>query len=238
MADLLLNTYVMNIPTSVQRLADFASDYPACLPSATVWQALTGNEVTPPSWWQASRNNYAIGVNFRNILLHEQTKNENKCVMIFEDDVVFVEDFESRYNAFLEGLAENSLEDFDMLYLGGGHVGVFLPELVTPSILRCHNIWAPHAVIVKPTAFQTIIDALSDATPWACEHRHECRLGELMQLGQLKVYAPLDQMAGQRGGIPSDNAHFTREHDEYFPRFDYVDLNHVIVSHGQSEEEA
>ena len=227
-----MKTYVMNIPSSTKRLADFRRNYPEFLPEPTVWQALTGSDVNPPEWWKASPNNYAIGVNFKNIIQLELGKETTEPVMILEDDVVFVEDFQSRYEAFLAAVPN----DWDMLYLGGNHVGVFLPEQVSETVLKCHNIWAPHAVIVKPSAFQKIVDALSDTTPWPCEHRHECRLGELIQTDQLTVYAPLDQMAGQRGGVPSDNAHFTRDHDEYFPEFDYVDLNHVIVAHGQSEE--
>ena len=224
----------MNVPTSTRRLADFRRDYPENLPEPTVWPALTGKEVSPPKWWKASPNNFAIGVNFRAILMREMELGTTESVMIMEDDVVFLPDFKSRFDAFLESVPD----DWDALFLGGDHIGVFLPRQVTPTVLRCRNIWAPHAVILRPSAFQPIIDALGEETPWPCEHRHECRIGELMQLGKLTGYAPLDQMAGQRGGIPSDNASFTREHDEFFPRFDYIDLNGKIQSHGKREEAA
>ena len=228
-----MKAIVMNLPSSTKRLEDFRRDYPKCLPEATVWPAKSGAEVTPPNWWKASANNYAIGVNFRDIVALENALagKRRQTLLLFEDDVVFTEDFPKRYDAFLKAVSD----DWDMLYLGGDHVGNLLPVQISETVLRCRCTWAPHAVVIRPSAFQAILDALDTATPWACEHRHECRLGELMR-NRLKVYAPVNPLAGQRGGIPSDNAHFTRERDEYFLPYLYLDAQGVVYSYPPETE--
>ena len=149
-----MKVYVINLPSETERLSLFQAGYPSCLPTPTVYKALSGEEVTPPASWKTSKNRYALVLNFLDIL--KSSLNSDEPLMICEDDAVFSDDFEEQFNTFMQ----NVPADYDMLFLGGLHFDTVLaePVKVNDTTLRCKATLLPHCVIYNPASLQKIID--------------------------------------------------------------------------------
>ena len=82
-------------------------------------------------------------------------RNENfDQIVIFEDDVEFSPNFE---NEFLDLEIPS---DFDLFYFGGAHY--VAPQHITKNIYKVFNTVTLHAVIVKKTIYDRIINEIEN----------------------------------------------------------------------------
>ena len=184
-----MKVYVLNVKENTERLAQFTENYPSCLPEFQVWEALTGEDVVKPDWWQSSSNRWSLVENYINIL----SEDTDEDILIFEDDCTFAEDFEEKYTAFLEEVPDN----WDMLYLGAQHIAI--PEQVSDNVLKLVNSVCGHAVIYKNSIRQELINWYRQPY-WGCKHMPDMRRAQAMVKGKFKCYSPLVNICGQAQG--------------------------------------
>ena len=120
--------------------------------------------------------------------------------MVFEDDAVFVEDFDSKYRAFIDELPWN----WDMIYLGGQliHADSHSPEVISKKVLRPYNVNRTHCFAVNYTGYAYLYEFLIrrfEDPKWHIDHH----LGRLHEQRMLNVYCPNEWLVGQ--GASSSN---------------------------------
>lgn len=109
-------------------------------------------------------------------------------ILIFEDDVEFTENFNSQ---LLSKYTRVPVQ-WDMLYLGGNHVGGF--TMVNESVARINHSYAIHAYAVKSNMFKSIIECLENE-----EKQVDVRLAELQSKCNAFVVRP--HLAFQKQGF-------------------------------------
>ena len=123
-------------------------------------------------------------------IIKEAEKKGFENVLIFEDDVVFCDDF----NAKLAEFMANVPSDWDMIYLGGNHnyhTGN-KPEQVNKHVIKCNKTIAIHAIVVKNSIYKHILDINSLTKPIDLVYE------EIQE--NSNVYAPCISIAKQRAG--------------------------------------
>jgi GR25 family glycosyltransferase involved in LPS biosynthesis len=135
--------------------------------------------------------------------------------MVFEDDAVFVPDFERKYQAFLEELPC----DWDMFYLGGQLLhtqhAYAIPEKVSEHVYRPYNVNRTHCFAVNSSGYKYLYDFLLrrfENNEWHIDHH----LGRLHEQAVLNVYCSATWLVGQREGSSNIDGK-TRETDVFFP---------------------
>ena len=212
----IMKVYVLNIKADSERLAAFEEAYPDCLPEYTVWEAKTGADVDVPEWWCSSANRWSLVQNFIDILSQDDGEED---ILIFEDDCTFCDDFETKYNAFLEEVPE----DWDMLYLGAQHITA--PVQVSDNVLKLVNSVCGHAVIYNHAIKQALIEWYSKPN-WGCQHMPDMRRAQGMSSGRFIGYSPLVNMCGQSEGY----SHLTKSNrkSRWYNSFRYITKDGLV----------
>jgi glycosyl transferase family 25 len=78
-----------------------------------------------------------------------------KNYLVLEDDVIFRDDFSKLYERFNKQIPE----DWNMVYLGGNNV-IDHPVKISENVFKIYNTYAIHAVIVKDTLYDYLIEML------------------------------------------------------------------------------
>lgn len=211
-----MKVYVINVPSHTDRLQGFQAAYPAGLPEPIVYAAKTGEEVEVPAWWKGTANAWALVQNLKAIL----SQGHSEPVMICEDDCAFYSDFANA----LADFTANVLNDWDILFAGGRHEDLLYayPVKVNDHVLKCRYTPGNFCIIVNPASIQKILSIL-DSERWPCRHVHDDLLALAQWSGQIKAYAPLRFIAGQRGGVPSTLKDWTFRQTTFFNEFKYFD---------------
>lgn len=82
-------------------------------------------------------------------------KNNYKSILIFEDDVELIENFNSIFESYIEQVPN----DWEFIYLGGNHVGGCIK--ISNNVAKMKHSYAIHAIIIKNTLYDKIINELS-----------------------------------------------------------------------------
>lgn len=125
-------------------------------------------------------------------------------VLIFEDDVIFCDDFLEKLIEFMD----NVPSDWEMLYLGGNHnyhIGS-TPEKINDFVIKCHETFTTHAIVITQSLYKRILDINSLNKPI------DVAYAELQK--QYKVYAPSTSLVTQRVGY-SDIQNREANYDSY-----------------------
>jgi len=94
-----------------------------------------------------------IGVTLSHLRILEYAQENNlDNVLIFEDDVVFVDDFNDKFNALFHEIPN----DWDMIYFSGTNVGGL--QSVTDKIWRTYGTLTAHSYIIKSSVYSLFID--------------------------------------------------------------------------------
>jgi glycosyl transferase family 25 len=82
-----------------------------------------------------------------------------KNILILEDDVIFRDDFESKFKEYISQIPEN----WDMLYLSGNHNehGGYGVDKISENIIKCYLTYSTHSFAINSTLYDTVIDYLS-----------------------------------------------------------------------------
>lgn len=92
--------------------------------------------------------------------LYDRLKNKDyNDLVIIEDDCIFSDDFVEKG----ENLINNVPDDWEMLYFGGNHnthVGERQPMNINKDIIKLHNTYSAHCVVLKKHVFEDLINTL------------------------------------------------------------------------------
>lgn len=188
--------YVINLSFKTDRLAQFTANYPKCLPPFKVFNAVLGDRVMCPSWWQAG--NGAWGCYRSHLAILEDCYNRNiESYLVFEDDAIFRAGFDEQLTSFLQNLPH----DWEQIYLGGQllHEIQHPPKKVAEGIYFPRNVNRTHCLAIHRRGYQRIYQHLT-ANDWVSQNHIDHRLGYLHDTGTLRVYVPGRWMVGQDAG--------------------------------------
>jgi len=117
------------------------------------------NRIKPESWIGAA------GCMASHINIWKMAKNEGwKNVLVIEDDCDFVSSLQLLFNERIK----NVPDDWDILYFGGVHEtrgGLFVPEEVSPNVLRCKRLITTTCYAIKNTCYDLAINTLTENEP-------------------------------------------------------------------------
>ena len=113
--------------------------------------ATDGSTIDASAHWQARRG--ALGCLRSHVAAVRQARRDRlPHLLVFEDDVVFAPDFNSRF----ANSARFIPDDWDMFFLGGSHRKQ--PELLRAEIARLKCTLATHAYALKSTIFEAFLE--------------------------------------------------------------------------------
>lgn len=86
-------------------------------------------------------------------IIKEAIENKYETILIFEDDVMFVDEF-YKIDEYMNALPS----DWDMLYLGGNHNYGRYPDYVNDKVIKLNRTYTTHAIAIKSSLFQNILE--------------------------------------------------------------------------------
>ena len=139
---------------------------------------------------------YGLIVTHINIL-NEAIENGYENILIFEDDVEFINDFID-----IDKYFEKVPNDWDIIYLGGNHIQ--RPRPLNDRISRVTKTYTTHAMLVNRKCFKNLVDELS---------KFSAQLDVIYTNLRLKLYTCTPSIATQRvsfSDIQGYNADYTK----------------------------
>jgi GR25 family glycosyltransferase involved in LPS biosynthesis len=187
--------FVINLPFKTDRLEKFQSDVPKLFGDIQVWPAVHGDSIRHPDWWQSGAGAWGCYRSHLQILEHCYQQGI-ESYLVFEDDALFLKNFESEYAAFIQELPD----DWEMIYLGGQllHEIQHPPQQVSERVYVPYNVNRTHAFAVHKRGYETVYKHLHDVMQPREHIDHH--LGRLHESGRLKLYCPNKWLVGQDGG--------------------------------------
>ena len=180
----MINAYI--ISCNNDRYQEFCRRVPACIGQLKRINRTPENTVKP-DWFKAKADRWALTAAYIDAL--EEAKAQGSDALLFEDDCVFVPDFETRYNEFMEGLPD----DWDFAYLGGQLLAakMYPPKAVEGfnAVLDGRFVHRTHAWALRHKAIDAVLSAWNNPSyPGICTC--DWILGYLHLQANIHVYIP------------------------------------------------
>lgn len=116
--DYFTKIYVINLDRRPDRYQECQVEFNKIGADVERIAAIDGKEI-PDSWGLSPRDKACFAVTTMHTrLIEEAILNKYDNILIFEDDVMFVDNFNEIFNKRMEFLPE----DWDLLYIGGNHI--------------------------------------------------------------------------------------------------------------------
>lgn len=213
-----MKSFVLNIPSSVERLALFKQDFPQSLEMPEVWRAKTPEECDKPAWWRGSDEFWSHTSNMIDVLTY--IKEQADDVLFFEDDCIFASDFDNKWDAFMKEVPH----DYDVINLCTLHVGsqFYTPQQLSENVLRAKMWFNTNALLISPKGAQKMLTQLQKPN-WMCKHICERQLGYLVLDPEFIAYAPIQNFIGQRGCYSELCKRYRGE--RWYNNFTYIGLD-------------
>jgi GR25 family glycosyltransferase involved in LPS biosynthesis len=134
------NIFIINLNRSKDRLENIKKDCKNANINFIRWNAVDGSKLNLNeliSNKQLDPNNKmmigAIGCSLSHISLWNYSVNQNKNVLVLEDDVIIPKDFKNKIKIYLNQLPNK----WDMLYLGASNINgeIYSENLIRPNIM-------------------------------------------------------------------------------------------------------
>jgi len=115
-------------------------------------RAVEGDKCPHPAWWRSGNGAWGCLLSHARVC-QDALMDELKNYLVFEDDVVFSEDFAERLPKIMDRLEGT---EWDQLYLGGQHLYVEAgpPWPYRKGVVRCRNVNRTHAFAVNAKFMQ------------------------------------------------------------------------------------
>lgn len=179
-------------------------------------EAVDGKRVPMPTWWTSMswRHGHGEGAwgntaSWARMMEVSLTRGD-ESLMVFEDDCIFRDPLTwgDNMRRFLDAVPD----DWDAVYVGGNHrsINEFAPVIVNDLVLRCYQVTATHAVIMRKSFMEAVYGNLFNQPPTICDQN----MALTMSQKKLRVYAPHRWLCGQ-AAMGSDIAGGF-DHDDYF----------------------
>lgn len=177
------------------------------------YRAVHGDACCHPAWWRAGNGGW--GCLMSHVGIAQQALMDGiDSYLVFEDDVVFSDDFCERLPKIMESL-EGAL--WDQLYLGGQHLYVETspPWPFRENVVRCKNVNRTHAMAIHKRFMLKFYQHILHAPDYLAKHVRpsaerkvtewfphiDHQLGYLHERGQNVILAAHPWLCGQGGGF-------------------------------------
>ena len=200
-----MKAYILTLENNHGRAADL-TNYPKAFPKPELFYGVEPETCEVPKWWLDHYKNafkldkpervYCCGKSKELLLRKHKELFPNEDLLLMEDDVMFSDDANERYDKFIADVPNN----WKLLYLGGYHEDTCrgcTPLEVKPGLLRIFKTVGNEAVIIRASVLDDAIDLLT-ASPDNLFGHSDWQLVEIQKKNC--CYAPLGFIAGQQNG--------------------------------------
>lgn len=200
-----MKAYILTTENNHNRAADL-SNYPKALPEPELFYGVEPENSDIPAWWLKEYKNafkedkpervYCCSKSKELLFRKHKELYPNEDLLLLEDDVVFTEDANEKYDKFIADIPE----DWKLLYLGGYHeynCRGCTPLEVKPGILRVFMDVGNEALIINSNVLDEAIELVTNSPDNHFGHS-DWRLIQLQK--KYCCYAPLGFIAGQQDG--------------------------------------
>jgi hypothetical protein len=188
--------YVISLPSRKERLDLFFRDLPNpwILGDIKIFTAIDGYGCKIPRSWKSGKGAWGCYQSHLKILKDCTSLNLNN-VLIFEDDAIFVDNFNNLAIDLLNSLPQ----DWKMLYLGGQHLRMPKQVIINDCLSIGTNINRTHAYAINhKNTIEDIISWLENLQDWKRSHHIDHHYGRLHESERVLPYCPLQWLVGQR----------------------------------------
>ena len=229
-----MRAYIITTADSkrVGRKADL-TNYPSSLPAPELFYGVTPWDVKTPQWWLDSHRKHTDNApdrvwccNLSKVLAlknHLERYPGEDCLLM-EDDVIFYDGAEVKYDRYKAFLPDN----WGLQFLGGWHeftdIKNHVPREVMPGVVTCNSVLGSEAVIIRAELIQEAIDLLT-ITPDNDYYICDWQLTKMQR--RHCAYAPLGFIAYQQDGF-SLLWQKRREWGEQIHRFYYLGMDNKL----------
>lgn len=155
------------------------------LPEPEVIPAVDGWKCPIPRRFKTNGGAWGCTRSHMNVFELALSRNENE-IMIFEDDACWNASAWERLDTFLKIVPD----DWQMLMIGGQHMGNPIPSEKLPGLVRCRYTTRTHAYIVRGEAIKELLLLMYDAKSHVDHHYG-------LWQARKAVYAPSPFIFGQ-----------------------------------------
>jgi hypothetical protein len=189
--------YVISLPSRKERLDLFFDNLPKpwILGDIKVFEAIDGYKCKIPLSWKSGKGAWGCYQSHLHILKKSYENPSINNLLIFEDDAIFIDQFNSKVT-----IALNSLPiDWQMFYLGGQHLKMPKPTIINDCIGIGTNINRTHAYAINGrSTIEQLIKWLENLTYWKKNHHIDHHYGRLHENENILPYCTLKWLVGQR----------------------------------------
>lgn len=156
------------------------------LPEPEIFEAIDGNRVGVPGYYQAGGG--AFGCMRSHVAILERAVMDGvESLLVLEDDLTWMSDSWDTLGDFFK----NVPSDWEQLMLGGQHIQD--PMSMPGGIVKCRNCQRTHAYAIRGQAIKDLLNLW-----YTCNTHIDHRMGPWQ--GSRKVYAPAKFVFGQSAG--------------------------------------
>lgn len=174
-------SYLISLARRPDRRANALKECAKAGITPTVFDAIDGRTLPiPPGWGGGMAGAYGCNRSHCHLLRQSGTD----PVMMLEDDVTFIPNFQERFDLLMGNLPD----DWDAVFLGGGHSSP--PYRVNEHVCRAVAVQRTHSYMLRGDYIQTLLNL------WEREPGHIDQVWARHQ-GEAKIYCPIRWLAGQ-----------------------------------------
>lgn len=215
--------FVINLPFKGDRLSRFKAICPDILGDVLVWEAVHGDTVRPPAFWQSGNGAWGCYRSHMQVLEYAIAK-KLKSYIVFEDDAIFSNTFTEDLNSFMAEVPE----DWQQLYLGGQliHEIRHPPKRMTDWVFMPYNVNRTHCFAVHERGYYAMYSHLN-SLPFQPKEHIDHHLGRLHESGKFHVYCPKKWLVGQGEGWSNVSGKYNS--DLYWPDPESCAMDHPLL---------
>lgn len=180
--------YLINLKRRQDRLAEFRQlqqDNGWNLPEPILFEAIDGNAVGVPTYFQQGGGAWGCCLSHREIL--QRVVMDGVSALILEDDLVWKPDAWERLQTFVKSVPN----DWDQLMIGGQHMEA--AKEIASGVVQCARTERTHAYAIRGRAAQSLLNLW-----FTCSVHIDWVMGPWQK--SWKVYAPDPFIFGQNAG--------------------------------------
>lgn len=182
-------TYLINLKRRPDRLSEALTEMERAGIKPVVFEAVDGTKLPVPQGWKDGGGAYGCLESHKRVL-ESAILDGLDCVAVFEDDIVFAEDYQDKLAALFRRLPR----DWDCVFIGGQHRKT--PRPVKEGVVRCVDCHRTHGYVVRGEYIKRLYNI------WSSNKGHADHIwGRYQQ--EAKVYAVEPWLCGQ-GASRSD----------------------------------
>lgn len=186
-----------------EKIDKFCERFPEDLGNVQLFEAIDGNDVAIPDWWNPNLKGSYGCYSSHVAILHNMLDYNLNNVIVFEDDAIFCKDFVEKLNTCVNLLPD----DWDQFYIGGQHLKS--PTKINEYISKASNINRTHGYIIKNSeSAKILLSYLEDKEFWInnfTKNKYHIDYGYgFMHNGIINAYCSNKFLIGQAANQYSD----------------------------------